>query len=357
MDERMPGHTETDTHSDTPHKRRVRYRGTHPRAFSEKYKELNPDVWRPDVEKVISRGDTPAGSHRSICIPEILEILAPKPGEIAVDCTLGYGGHAREILKRLLPGGKLYGLDADPIEIRKTEARFRNEGFTAESFTAHHINFAGLSKLTVSENIAGFDMALADLGVSSMQIDNPDRGFTFKRDGPLDMRMNPERGASAATLLERITEKKLILVLRHNADESDAEEIARVMCLRRGKIQSTRDLAKAVQDARAITHTSEEEVTKSIRRTFQAIRIEVNGEFSALDSFLTQLPECMKKGGRIAILTFHSGEDRRVAGSFSDGLEKGLYSAIAPSAICPTAQEKYSNPRASSARLRWAIKA
>lgn len=357
MEERTPDHTETDTHSDTPHKRRVRYRGTHPRTFSEKYKELNPDVWRPDVEKVIGRGDTPAGSHRSICIPEILEILAPKPGEIAVDCTLGYGGHAREILKCLLPGGKLYGLDADPIEIRKTEARFRKEGFTTESFAAHHINFAGLLKLTLSEGIAGFDIVLADLGVSSMQIDNPDRGFTFKRDGPLDMRMNPERGASAATLLERITEKKLVLILQQNADESEADVIARVMCQRRGKILTTRDLSKAIQDARAMQHASEENVTKSIRRTFQAIRIEVNDEFSALDSFLAQLPECMNKGGRIAILTFHSGEDRRVAGSFSEGLEQGFYSAIAKTAICPTAQEKYSNPRASSARLRWAIKA
>ncbi len=342
---------------DGAHKRRVRYKGTHPHTFTEKYKELNPDAYREDVEKVIARGDTPAGSHRSICVDEIMEVLSPKPGEIALDCTLGYGGHAKEILKAVLPGGKLYGLDADPIEIRKTEGRFRSEGFTVDQFVARHINFAGLAKILDEEKIEGFDLALADLGVSSMQIDNPERGFTFKRNGPLDMRMNPERGASAAVLLDRITEKKLAAVLKENADEPAAEAIARVICQRRGKVLTTRDLTTAVKDALAVKFKTDEDITKAVRRTFQAIRIEVNGEFSALDTLLARLPECMKSGGRIAILTFHSGEDRRVTGSFMGGLEAGLYSSVSETAIFPTAQEKYSNPRASSARLRWAIKA
>ncbi len=340
-----------------PHKRRVRYKGTHPHTFSEKYKEHNPDSYREDIEKVIARGDTPAGSHRPICVQEILEFLAPQPGEIAVDCTLGYGGHSREILKTILPGGKLWGLDADPIEIVKTESRLRAEGFTEDNFSTRHINFAGLPKLLTIDVPGGFDLALADLGVSSMQIDNPERGFTFKRNGPLDMRMNPSKGASAALLLERIPEKKLAALLRDNSDEKEAPAIARVCCQRRGKILTTRDLAEAVTAAIAPLHQSEDDITKTIRRTFQAIRIEVNGEFSALDTLLAQIPLCMKKGGRIAILTFHSGEDRRVTGSFMAGFEAGLYSSVSETAIFPTAAEKYANPRARSARLRWAIKA
>ena len=350
--------TENDpgTEGAAPHKRRERYKGTHPHTFKEKYKELNPENYREDIAKVIARGDTPAGSHRSICVAEILEVLRPVPGETAVDCTLGYGGHAREILAKLLPCGKLYGLDADPIEIVKTEARFRTNGYGPDSFVARHINFAGLPKL-LDDVPAGFDIALADLGVSSMQIDNPSRGFTFKRDGPLDMRMNPERGASAELFLERITEKKLAAILKENADEPAAIAIARVLIIRQGSIKTTRSLSDAVRQALSSSHQTDDEITKAVRRTFQAIRIEVNGEFSALDSLLARLPECMKSGGRIAILTFHSGENRRVQGQFMEGLETGLYSSISETPIFPTAQEKYSNPRASSACLRWAIKA
>jgi len=338
-----------------PHKRRERYKGTHPHTFKEKYKELNPEQYRDDIAKVIARGDTPAGSHRSICVAEILEVLRPVSGEIAVDCTLGYGGHSKEILSRLLPGGKLYGLDADPIEIAKTETRFRAEGYGTESFVARHINFAGLPKL-LEDVPGGFDIALADLGVSSMQIDNPSRGFTFKRDGPLDMRMNPEKGASAALFLERVSEKKLAAILRENADEPAAVAIAHVLISRQGSVKTTRNLADAVRFALTASHQTDDEVTKAVRRTFQAIRIEVNGEFSALDTLLARLPECMKSGGRIAILTFHSGENRRVQGQFTKGLESGLYSSISDTPLYPTAQEKYSNPRASSASLRWAIK-
>jgi len=343
--------------SEKPFKRRVRYKGTHPIKFSEKYKELSPENYGEDVEKVIARGDTPAGSHRSICVQEILEVLSPKPGEIAVDCTLGYGGHAVEILTALLPGGRLFGLDTDPIEIAKTEARFRSYGFSSEVFIPRHINFAGLPKLLEEDAKDGFDIALADLGVSSMQLDNPDRGFTFKGNGPLDMRMNPSRGASAALFLERISEKRLVAILQENADEPEAEAIASTLGLRRGKIQTTRDLSKAVKDALDHKNMSELDITKAVRRTFQAIRIEVNGEFSALYTLLARLPECMKSGGRIAILTFHSGEDRRVARSFMEGHEAGLYRSISESPIFPSPEEKYSNPRARSACLRWAVKA
>ena len=256
----------------------------------------------------------------------------------------------------MLPGGKLYGLDADPVEIVKTRARFLANGFGPDSFVARHINFAGLPKL-LEDVPGGFDIALADLGVSSMQIDNPSRGFTFKRDGPLDMRMNPEKGASAALFLERISEKKLAIILKENADEPAAIAIAHVLNSRQGSITTTRKLADAVRFALIASHLTDDEVTKAVRRTFQAIRIEVNGEFSALDTLLARLPECMKSGGRIAILTFHSGENRRVQGQFAKGLESGMYSSISDTPVYPTAQEKYSNPRASSASLRWAIKA
>jgi len=338
-----------------PHKRRVRYKGTHPHTFSEKYKEHDPDSYGDDIKKVLARGDTPAGSHRPICVAEILEFLAPAPGQVAVDCTLGYGGHSREILKAILPGGKLWGLDADPVEMAKTEARFRSEGYTEDQFSARHINFAGLSKLLAVDVTGGFDLALADLGVSSMQIDNPERGFTFKRNGPLDMRMNQTKGATAALLLERISESKLAALLRSNSDEPEAPAIARICCLRRGKILTTRDLAEAVTAALVSRHQSDDDTSKNIRRTFQAIRIEVNGEFSALDALLSQLPLCMKKGGRVAVLTFHSGEDRRVTGSFMAGLEAGLYSSVSETAVFPDSAEKYANPRARSARLRWAV--
>ena len=354
MDENKP--EPDDAGPEAPHRRRVRYKGTHPQVFAQKYKELQAENYHDDVEKVIARGATPAGSHRSICVQEILTVLSPKPGEIAVDCTLGYGGHAKAVLQALLPGGRLYGLDVDPIEIEKTEVRFRRLGFLSDAFIVRRINFAGLPKLLADEK-NGFDIVLADLGVSSMQIDNPERGFTFKGNAALDMRMNPLRGASAALFLERTAENRLAAILQENADEPEAEEIAHVLALRRGKILTTRDLSKAVKEALESKYKSEEDITKTIRRTFQAIRIEVNGEFSALDTLLARLPECMKSGGRIAILTFHSGEDKRVAGSFQSGFETGVYSSVSTLPIFPGAQEKYSNPRARSACLRWAVKA
>jgi len=201
-----------DPAAPAPHKRRVRYAGKNPRRFEDKYKERDPQRHADTVAKVIAAGKTPAGTHRPIMVAEILEVLAPKPGEVAVDCTLGYGGHAQEILARLQPNGRLLGLDADPIELPKTEARLRALGFDEKVFTAHRSNFAGLPQVLASvaavcdrreddDNVrrsqtaaTGADLILADLGVSSMQIDDPARGFSVKFSGPLDMRMNPQRG-------------------------------------------------------------------------------------------------------------------------------------------------------------------
>jgi 16S rRNA (cytosine1402-N4)-methyltransferase len=347
MDETNPGQ---------PHKRRKRYSGTHPHTFAEKYKELNPEKYKADVEHVIERGDTPAGTHRSICLTEVLDILNPQPGEIAVDATLGYGGHAREILKKILPGGKLYGFDVDPAELAKTEARLRAEGFGPDSFEAVPSNFAALPHVLSKIGLSGIDMILADLGVSSMQIDNPERGFTYKRQGPLDMRMNPSCGESAAQLLRRIPEFDLAALLTENSDEPDAELIAHAIVHKRGEMTTTRALTQTIKAALSGAKRDAQETTRALRRTYQALRIAVNGELSSLDILLANLPSCLKPGGRVVILTFHSGEDERVVRAFAEGEKQGLYASIQDEEIRASAQERYSNPRSRSARLRWAIR-
>lgn len=342
--------------STEPHKRRPRYKGTHPHTFAEKYKELDPERYPEDIEKVLARGDTPAGTHRSICVREVLEALSPKPGEIAVDATLGHGGHSLEILKAILPGGRLYGLDRDPLEIAKTEARFREEGYGASEFIARRMNFADLPDLLSGEGLPGVDMILADLGVSSMQIDNPDRGFTFKRDGPLDMRMDPSSGQSAADLLLGVSEARLGQIIEDYSDEPEGKAIARVLTQRRGTVTTTAALARAVRDALASRLNTEDETRKILRRTFQALRIEVNGEFKALDRLLAALPSCLRPGGRVAILCFHSGEGGRVEAAFRSGLASGAYASMSEEALRPGPEERYQNPRSSSARLWWAAR-
>jgi len=339
--------------------RRKRYRGTHPRRFQEKYKELDPQHYPETVQRVLDSGRTPAGSHRPVCLAEILSFLAPVPGQVAVDATLGYGGHAREILPRLLPGGHLIGLDVDPLELPRTEARLRALGFGPDCLTVHRSNFAGLPKALATIGRERADLVLADFGCSSMQLDNPERGFSFKLPGPLDLRMNPQKGAPASSLLMRLGEERLAAILQENADEPNAERIARELVRSRGRVTTTTELTAAVRRALSSLKGGErqEPPDTSVRRVFQALRIEVNGELSAIDAFLHCLPDCLSPGGRVAILTFHSGEDRRVKKSFRVGLQEGLYREIARDVIRPSPQEIRSNPRSSSAKLRWAIRA
>jgi 16S rRNA (cytosine1402-N4)-methyltransferase len=333
--------------------RRPRYRGKNPRRFDEKYKEHDSQRYSETIAKVLASGKTPAGSHRPIMVAEVLEVLAPQPGQIAVDGTLGYGGHAQEILARLQPGGRLLGLDADPIELPKTEERLRSLDFGPEQFTAHRSNFAGLPQVLTKAGLAGADLILADLGVSSMQLDDPARGFSMKHAGPLDMRMNPARGQSAAAFLRKIEAPKLARVLEENADEPQAELLATALS---GKVfETTLSLASAIRVA--LARSAKEAVELSVRRVFQALRIAVNEEFSALDAFLRQLPLCLSPGGRVAIITFHSGEDRRVKKSFAAGARENLYSEIADEVIRPSVAERNANPRSASAKLRWARKA
>ncbi len=337
-----------------PHKRRVRYSGKNPRRFEDKYKEHAPERHAETVAKVIASGKTPAGMHVPIMVREIMEALAPVSGERCVDCTLGYGGHARELLRAVQPGGVLLGLDQDPAEIEKTEGRLRGLGFPDESLIVRRMNFAGMQRALVEIGWNdGADVVLADLGVSSMQIDNPARGFSFKHDGPLDMRMNPQRGLPAAELLRRTSAERLAALLEENADEPRAVVIAAAIA---GKgFERTRELAAAVRAClpRAM---NEEDADATVRRVFQALRIAVNEEFNALDAFLRALPQCLRAGGRVAVLTFHSGEDRRVKKAFQSGLRDGLYAQVSEVVVRASADEQRMNPRASSAKLRWAVR-
>ncbi len=347
-----------DSGSEKP-RRRPRYRGTHPRQFSEKYKEHQPERYAEDIAKVIASGKTPAGTHRPIMVAEILAALAPQPGEIAVDCTLGYGGHARELLAAVQPNGRLLAIDADPLEIPKTEARLRELGFAPESLVVRRMNYAGVAQLIAAESHDGADVLLADLGLSSMQIDDPSRGFTFKSDGPLDMRMNPARGLSASQLISKLSNAELTRLLTENSDEPRAAELAEAILAAHARkpLTTTHGLAEVIRDAFSrIRLISTETAEGAVRRVFQALRIAVNDEFGALDMFLRNLPYCLKPGGRVAILTFHSGEDRRVKIAFKNGLRDGLFASISEEVTRASMDEQRSNPRSASAKLRVAVR-
>ncbi len=351
-------HLSSDT-SSTPHKRRVRYKGTHPKKFSEKYKELQPEKYADTIAHVINKGSTPAGMHISICVNEIIEFLKIQPGEKGLDATLGYGGHSSAMLECLKGKGHLYGLDVDPIEIEKTKKRLANKGYGPDILTIIQQNFANID--LVKEEHGAFDFMLADLGVSSMQIDNPERGFSYKSEGLLDMRLNPEKGVSAAERLKDVTLRELEGMLVENADEPYASEIARAILAKNKKkefIETTSDLRNLIADTLSFLPEKERDkkIKKTCQRTFQALRIDVNAEFEVLESFLEKLPDVLAPGGRIAILTFHSGEDRLVKKSFKRFLSEGIYSDIAKDVIYPSPEECRNNGRASCTKMRWAIR-
>lgn len=342
------------------HKRRQRYKGTHPKSYKEKYKEHQPEKYADTIAHVMQKGSTPAGMHVSIMVKEILDFLAIKPGQVGLDATLGYGGHSKEMLKCLDAQGHLYALDVDPIELPKTTERLAKLGFGPEILTTIPLNFSNIDQ--VVEKYGKLDFILADLGVSSMQIDNPDRGFSYKHEGPLDLRLNPSKGISAAERLSDISFEELEGMLIENADEPHAEVIARAVVseLKKGKkIETTTQLQNIIENALKFIPESKrkEEVKKSCQRSFQALRIDVNSEFEVLYEFLEKLPSVLAPGGRVAILSFHSGEDRLVKKSFKYFLKEGLYSEIAPEFIRPSAEECAVNGRAKSTKMRWAIRA
>lgn len=343
-----------------PHKRRVRYKGKYPRNYKEKYKELNPEKYQDTIEKVIRKGSTPAGMHISIMVREIIDFLQIKPGQTGFDATLGYGGHTKAMLECLKGQGHMYATDVDPIESAKTKKRLADAGFGEDILTIRLQNFCTIDE--IAKEVGGFDFILADLGVSSMQIDNPKRGFSFKVDGPLDLRLNQETGISAAERLDTITREELAGMLYENSDEPYCEELAKAITdeIRRGsRIDTTTKLRRVIEDTLDFLPEKEKKDTikKTCQRTFQALRIDVNQEFEVLYEFMEKLPGALRPGGRVAILTFHSGEDKLVKQALKEGYKSGIYSDYAKDVIRPSAQECAANGRARSTKMRWAVRA
>ena len=344
----------------TTHKRRVHYKGKYPKKFEEKYKELQPEKYGDTIAHVIEKGNTPAGMHISIMVKEILDFLQIKPGEIGFDATLGYGGHTKAMLERLEGQGHIYATDVDPEESAKTKKRLADLGFGEEILTVRLQNFCTIDE--IAKEVGGFDFILADLGVSSMQIDNPKRGFSFKVDGPLDLRLNQEAGISAAERLDTITREELAGMLYENSDEPYCEELAKAITdeIRKGnRIDTTTKLRAVIE--KTLDFLPEKEKTDTIKktcqRTFQALRIDVNREFEVLYEFMEKLPDALRPGGRVAILTFHSGEDKLVKRALKEGYKAGIYADYAKDVVRPSAQECVKNGRARSTKMRWAVKA
>jgi len=343
-----------------PHKRRVRYKGKYPKKFEEKYKELNPEKYQDTVEHVIRKGNTPAGMHISIMVKEILDFLKIQPGETGFDATLGYGGHTKAMMECLQGEGHMYATDVDPEESAKTKKRLEEQGFGESILTIKLQNFCTIDE--IAKEAGGFDFILADLGVSSMQIDNPKRGFSFRADGPLDLRLNQQKGISAAERLDQISREELAGMLYENSDEPYCEEIAKAITdeIRKGnRIDSTTKLRTVIENTLDFLPEKEKKDTirKTCQRVFQALRIDVNQEFEVLYEFMEKLPDALKPGGRVAILTFHSGEDKLVKKALKAGYKAGIYSDYAKDVIRPSMQECAQNGRARSTKMRWAVKA
>jgi 16S rRNA (cytosine1402-N4)-methyltransferase len=311
------------------------------------------------------RRSTPPGAHRPVLLDEVLAALDPKPGEVVVDCTLGFAGHAAELLRRVGPTGKLIGFDLDAANLPPAREKL---AAISPNFELHHGNFAGFPAALAAAGLDGSDCLLADLGMSSMQVDDAGRGFSFARDGPLDMRMDPTRGRTAAELLNNLPADDLAAAFRELGDEPEADKIAVAIVQRRATkpLDRTRELMELVMEAapvRVNPHPMKGEPTprqQQIRptaRVFQALRILVNRELANLQELLRVLPWCLRPGGRAAVISFHSGEDRLVKAAFKEGQRAGTYDRISEEPVRPSFGERTDNPRARSAKLRWAVRA
>ncbi len=358
-------------------RRRPRYAGTHPKGFDQRYKELDPDSFPEMQGHVRAQGRTPAGTHIPVLVDEVLAALRPLPGEIVADCTIGYGGHAMEFIRRLGPSGRLIGLDVDAAQIERTANRLANQIASADPtnsvaatnpsrFSLHRSHFAGLGKILACERLDGFDIIFADLGVSSMQIDDPSRGFSYKYEGPLDMRMDNRLPRSAADWLAQLSFEELLACLDNLADEPHAERIAECIIRHRAvsPISRTDQLVNLVFEAKGMPRRAWRDRSPDqhgrlhpAARTFQALRMIVNDEMNGLAQFLRIVPYCLRPGGRIGIISFHSGEDRQAESAFRNDLATGTYTAIAEMPIRPSGNEIAANPRSRSAIFRWAVKA
>jgi 16S rRNA (cytosine1402-N4)-methyltransferase len=292
--------------------------------------------------------------HLPVLLNPILAALAPKPGQTIVDCTVGLGGHSAALLDAITPGGKLIGIDFDPANLAIARAKLEA---TCGTFELFHNNFAALPTVLAQAGVEQVDAILADLGVASPQIDDPTRGFSYRQPGPLDMSMDSSRGQPASALINRMSEREIAAALLELGDETDAPQIARLIVERRKvkPIETTQELTAIVCGARDFTlKRAAGAKLHPAARTFQALRILVNRELANLDRLLAVIPQCLKAGGVAAIISFHSGEDRRVKAAFRAGLDAGIYSSASPDPIVADEEERETNPRSRSAKLRWA---
>jgi 16S rRNA (cytosine1402-N4)-methyltransferase len=344
------------------HRRRPRYSGTHPRRFSQKYKEKDAQAYPHLHQRLRAKGKTPAGTHVPIMVAEIMATLKPKPGDIVADCTLGYGAHARHFAQHLGPTGRIIGFDVDGSELEKTRERLQD---IKAGLTVYRKNYAGIASVLHEEKLTGFDIIFADIGVSSMQVDDPSRGISYKHKGPLDMRMDSRLKETGADLLERLSTKEISEALKQLSDEPDHERIASAIVEQREQspITQTNQLIRLVFKAKNITPKAWKEQQQRkfntlhpAARSFQALRIMVNDELGALRQLLRIAPQCLNPGGRIGIISFHSGEDRLVKTAFKQGKTAGIYSAVTPQPLVPRRQEIMQNPRSSAAKFRYAVK-
>jgi 16S rRNA (cytosine1402-N4)-methyltransferase len=343
------------------HPRRRRYSGTHPKSYQQKYKEHNIAAY-PDIKAHLrAKGKTPAGSHIPVLIEEVIGCLRPRPGETIVDCTVGYGGHASEFIRHIGPTGKLIALDVDSAELERTRQRLSKENVPVSFYRS---NFAGIANVLKKEGLTGCDIIFADLGVSSMQIDNPDRGMSYKHKGPLDMRMDERLKQTGEDLLNTLCEEELSKAFLELADEPDHQKIARLIVTRRTvqAITQTEQLVRLIFHVKGLTPKTWQQQNQAkfgklhpAARTFQALRILVNDELGCLKELLRIAPYCLNPAGRIGIISFHSGEDRLVKRSFRDNVRNGIYQSASRSPLVPRIKEIISNPRSSSAKFRYAV--
>ncbi len=360
----MNASDQSDNGAQPPPKRprRRRYSGTHPKNYLQKYKEHNIADYPEIKAHLRAKGKTPAGTHIPVLAEEVIGCLKPKPGEVVVDCTVGYGGHASELIRRIGATGKLVALDVDNAELERIGHRLSKENVPASFY---HSNFAGIAKVLKKENLDGCDIIFADLGVSSMQIDNPDRGISYKHQGPLDMRMDDRIKQTGSDLLNSLCEEELSKALWELADEPDHQKIARMIVAGRAAeaITQTGQLVRIIFNAKGLTEKTWQRQNRAAKfgslhpaaRTFQALRIMVNDELGSLKELLRIAPYCLRPGGRIGIISFHSGEDRLVKRSFRQGVQDGIYQSAAKNPIVPRIKEIISNPRSASAKFRWAV--
>lgn len=286
--------------------------------------------------------------HVPVLLDEVVEWLDPRPGMILVDGTLGAGGHARALAERIRPGGLLLGLDRDPAAVEAVRQRL--VGLPIRAVWA---NFCDLPEVLRQEEIEAVDGVLLDLGWSGEQMADPARGFSFDVDGPLDMRLNPQAGKTAAQLIARLAEKHLADLIYHYGEERYSRRIARkiVETRRHTPIETTAQLAALVRSC--VPRSKRGERIDPATRTFQALRIAVNDELKSLEIALRRIPECLKPGGRLAVISFHSLEDRRVKDAFR---QDSRWNVLTKKPLRAGPAELIRNPRSRSAKLRVAAR-